>query len=470
MPSITNRTRPLSNPVENFRARLRESVMLKLFVTVLLALLLLIPTAMIESLIHERQYTRSEAVNEISNKWGGVQTLTGPVLTIPYRVRGPVDSKGRASTSRIEYASFLPADLKIAGTLAPEIRYRGIFEAVLYTAKLNFSGSFRPSFEQWDISPEDVIWKEATISLGIPDMKGIRESVSLRWDGATHPFQPGVLRAGLFESGITAHLPDSSADTLHTFAIDLSLNGSSAINFLPLGERTSVELRSTWGNPSFVGTFLPTDRQVTAEGFTAKWNVLDMNRNYPQQWRGVAPDVAGTEFGVSLMVPVDSYQQSMRSVKYAGLFIALTFLSFFLIEMTNRLRLHPIQYLLVGSALVIFYLLLLSLSEYLDFGLSYAAGATATVLLVTFYVASATRSMKIAAVMFAVLTLLYGYLYVLLQLQDYSLLLGSLGLFLILAAVMFITRKLDWYALGSRSNPGTVAASPVVEKAGNTLP
>lgn len=436
--------------------------MLKLLVTVILALVLLIPTAMIESLIYERQETRSEAVREISDKWGGEQTLSGPVLTVPFRVRGPIDSTGKVSGNWIEYASFLPSDLKINGTLAPEIRYRGIFEAVLYTAKLNFSGSFRPSFEDWDVAPEDVIWKEAIVTLGIPDMKGIRESIALVWDGTPRPFQPGVLRPGLFTSGITATLPDSSTDTSHTFTIDLSLNGSSAINFLPLGQQTSVELGSTWGNPSFVGTFLPTDREITAQGFKARWKVLDMNRNYPQKWRGQAPDVAGTEFGVSLMVPIDSYRQTMRSVKYAGLFIALTFLSFFLIEMTNRLRLHPIQYLLTGSALVIFYLLLLSLSEYIDFEISYGVAAAATVLLVTAYVASAARSVRIAAVMFGVLSLLYGYLYVLLQLQDYSLLLGSLGLFLILAVVMYITRKLDWYAIGVR--PAEVAKPVVVEK------
>ena len=175
MPSITNRIRTLNNPVENFRTKLRESVMIKLGVTIILALILLIPTAMIESLISERQDTRAEAVAEISDKWGGEQTISGPVLTVPYRVHGIADSSGKVSPGRIEYASFLPADLKITGTLDPEIRYRGIFEAVLYTANLKFSGSFRPSFEEWAIDSADVIWKEATISLGIPDMKGIRE-------------------------------------------------------------------------------------------------------------------------------------------------------------------------------------------------------------------------------------------------------------------------------------------------------
>jgi inner membrane protein len=444
--------------VDNTRTAPRESVMVKLVITIVLALLLMAPAMMIQGVIREREDTRSEAVAEVSSKWGGPQTLGGPVLRVPFRLRGAVDAAGNQLADRIEYASFLPADLKITGTLAPEIRYRGIFEAVLYTGRLNFSGSFGRTFRDWGIAPEDILWKDATVSLGIPDMKGIRESVTLVWDGARHPFQPGVPQNHLFHSGITAALPDSSTDSSHTFSIDLSLNGSSAINFLPLGRETTVELGSSWGNPSFSGAFLPVERTVTPQSFTARWKVLDMNRNYPQEWRGVGPEVTGSEFGVGLMVPVDGYQQTTRSVKYAGLFIALTFLSFFLIEMTNRLRLHPIQYLLTGSALVIFYLLLLSLSEYLDFGLSYAVAASATVLLITSYVASASRSMRIAGVMFGVLSFLYAALYILLQLQDYSLLFGSVGLFLILAVVMYVTRKMDWYALRPTPTPVPVAA------------
>jgi inner membrane protein len=455
----------MTNYVQTVGEKLRDSVTVKLFVTVVLALILLIPAEMIQSLIRERANTRQEAETAISAKWGAEQTLGSPVLSVPYRTY-IVDSTGKRQGISISYAHFLPEELKITGDIAPEVRYYGIFDVVVYTAKLKINGTLKPSFNELNVKPEDVLWGDAVISMGIPDMRGINQTVFIDWDGGRRTFGPGVRATDLYASGVSVALDTLTADTMHSFAIDLSLNGSRGINFLPLGRQTSVEINSSWPNPSFSGAFLPGERSITDAGFKAKWTVLDLNRNYPQRWTGNTPTVRRTDggedyasydnavdasaFGVGLIVPVDHYQQSLRSAKYAGLFIALTFLTFFLIEILNRLRLHPIQYLLVGCALVLFYLLLVSLSEHLSFGTSYAIACTGIVGLVTFYAASVFRRLAITAITFVVVAALYGYLYVLLQMEDYTLLLGSVGLFLILAAVMYVTRKMDWYAVGKR--------------------
>jgi inner membrane protein len=239
----------------------------------------------------------------------------------------------------------------------------------------------------------------------------------------------------------------------HAFAFDLNVNGSSTFRILPLGKQTTMKLRSTRGKPSFSGAFLPDAREVNDTGFVASWKVLDLNRNIPPAWLGGLAEIRNSEFGVDLRVPVDNYQESDRATKYAAMFIGLTFLTFFLIEVLSQIRLHPIQYLLVGLALVIFYLLLLSLSEQMSFGLAYSIASAAVVLLATSYIGAVLTSKVMTALVGGIFALLYSYLYVLLQLEDWSLLIGSLGHFAILAAVMYLTRKIDWYTLKEKGKP-----------------
>jgi inner membrane protein len=428
----------------------RRSITTKLFVIIILAGVLLIPSLMIMSLVEERRETRDAAVQEISATWGSPQQLIGPILTIPYRSY-TLDTAGRRVSYVVERAHFLPEELAVTGVLNPEVRYRGIYQAVLYRADVAMNGRFaKPDFESMGVRPEDVLWNDAFVSLGIPDMRGVRDRIALSWDGGTRAFEPGVRPHSLVRSGVNVALDSAGLDSAtagHRFSIELDLNGSGRLAFAPIGRVTTVDLKSAWSNPSFDGAFLPSQREVGAAGFGARWKVLDLNRNFPQVNREDELDLSNWEFGVSLLVPVDSYHQTMRSVKYAALFIGLTFIAFFLIEVMGRMRVHAIQYLLVGSALVIFYLLLLSLSEYVAFAIAYAIAAGSTVLLVVLYVASVLRRAIFAAIIAAVLVLLYGYLFVLLQLQDYSLLLGSIGVFAILATVMYLTRRLDWYAL-----------------------
>lgn len=465
----------LMNPLE---ARQRKSSPWKLLVISLLILLLWIPLLMVRSLIHERQQRRDSVIESVAQTWGRGQTLGGPVLAVPFM--GPVRDQNGMVTDVRQLAYFLPDTLRVEGTVAPERRSRGIFEVVVYRADLRWSGTFaRPSFANWSVPAEDILWKEAFLSVGVPDMRGIRQGTSLQWRGRPLPLEPGGGEAEIWGSGLRVALPDLAApapaaageeaaadEKPYTFQFDLSLDGSGQLSFLPMGKQTTVALRSSWPDPSFIGAFLPDDREVGPSGFQAEWNVAYFGRSYPQQWRSldtaqVAPQEAlhASSFGVDLYLPVDVYQKSERSVKYGLLFLVLTFLTFFLYEVFSPFALHPVQYLLVGAALCLFYLLLLSISEHVPFGVSYAIASVATIALIGGYSLAILRGRLRALVMSGVLALLYAYLYVLLQSEDFALLLGSIGLFLILALVMFVTRRIDWY--GTRPEPGSGGVPPV---------
>jgi inner membrane protein len=448
------------DPVQPEKRRLRDSTLFKLLAVGFLALLLLIPLGMVSSLISERQARRDQVTQEVAASWGNSQVLGGPVLIVPYLVHGK-DDKGKGVTWT-SYAHFLPETLEIDGRIAPERRNRGIFEVAVYRADLSWKGTFlRPDFSNWRIAPQDILWEDAWLSVGVPDLRGIRSGVALTWGGRSFQFEPGA-GGGLWDSGLSVRMPEletAEKGAVYAFAFDLGLNGSQKLEFLPLGKQTKVSVKSNWPSPSFAGAFLPDSRRVTGTGFDATWNVSWLGRGYPQQWRSddvKSENVFASAFGVELFLPVDSYQKTERSVKYGVLFLLLTFLTFFLYEVFNPFSLHPIQYLLVGSAICLFYLLLLSISEHLSFALAYGVASAATVLLIGGYSEAILRGALRALLMSAVLGGLYGYLYVLLQLEDYALLLGSLGLFVILALVMYLTRKVDW----SAARPGREAAQP----------
>ena len=426
---------------------LRNSVILRMLIVAVLTLMLLVPTLFIQFLISDRQQTREAAISEISQGWGGNQSLTGPVLNIPYKE--PVDSRNGPPAYALRVMHVLPSQLTIHSSLAPEIRYRGIYEVGLYNARTLFEGEFPPlTAEQFGVAPENISWRDAFITCGISDLKGIRDTVSIRFNQSAFPSKPGVLSNEVSESGITFLTPLERPDAKQTFSLQLSLNGSSEIRFTPVGEITQVSVESPWINPSFVGNYLPDSRDISAKGFQANWKVLNLNRNFPQMWTGKKFDLAPSAFGIRLFLPVDEYQKTSRTVKYAILFIALTFVAFFLSEVVAKVVLHPVQYALIGLALVVFYVLLLSLSEHVSFNIAYGIASCAVIGLITTYSRWVTSSRKIAGVIASVLVLLYSFLFVTLQLQDYALLLGSLGLFVILLVIMYLTRKVDWFGLG----------------------
>lgn len=446
---------------------MRDSLLARAAVILLVFAVLLIPLGMIRGLVAEREARRREAVAEIAQAWGGPQTVLGPVLVVPHRVVRkevvvPPPAPGMpASTvvtpvekTRVEtaYAAFLPDRLAFEGRLVPERRKRGLFEAVVYAVELKATGTF-PALDlhALGIDPDAADFAGAFLSVAVADTRGIREEASVLWDGANERFRPGPGASGLGDAGLNAPLGSLDGGKAHAFSFTLRLRGTESLSVAPLGASTEATFSSHWPSPSFTGAFPPETRTVGASGFTAAWRVSSFGRPYAQTWRACPPkeQIAASSFGTRLYLPADEYQQTTRALKYAVLFVGLTFLAFALFEILGHARLHPLQYLFVGFALALFYLLLLSLAEHAGFGPAYLAAASATTLLVAAYSVWALAGARRGALLGAALASLYGTLYVLLRLEDWALLLGAGVLFAILAAVMFGTRRVDWWALSS---------------------
>jgi inner membrane protein len=417
----------------------------------MVALSLFVLAAVIGSLISERQHRRDEAINEVSQKWGNIQTITGPVLTLPFR-KPTKDEKGK-TVFYSDCLNVMPETLQAEVELNPEIRYRGIYEAVLYQAVIKLKGTFiLPKLEKYDLSPEHLTLKEAFVTLGITDLRGIKNVITLNWGDEKLSVSPGVKLLNIVKSGFTVFPTVNLSRTEYAFSADLLLNGSREFNIIPVGKETLVTMSSAWNSPSFIGNFLPEKREISSNSFRAMWSVQQLNRNFPQAWTGSAYSVDHSAFGVKLLHPVDEYQKVTRSVKYAIMFIVLTFMAFFLTEIFSRATIHPVQYTLIGLAIILFYVILLSLSEHIPFNVSYTLASLGVILLVAAYAKSVLKTRRGAAVIGGILSALYLFLFVTLQLEDYALLLGSIGLFVILAAVMFLTRRIDWFEIGGIGN------------------
>ncbi len=344
---------------------------------------------------------------------------------------------------------FLPDILKVEGSLQPEKRYRGIYEIVVYNSNVLFVGSFNSiNFKKFDIPINDILFDKAFVSVGISDLKGIEKQIELNWNNESLSFNPGIPTYDIVNSGINADVMIEMNDkTAYNFEFNLDLKGSQLLHFIPVGKITDINLQSEWMNPSFNGAFLPDSRTIDKDGFKAHWNILHLNRNYPQSWIGSSQSVKGSDFGVDLLLPVDNYQKATRTIKYAILFVALTFMVFFFVEILNKKFIHPIQYILVGFALIIFFSLLLAISEHLKFNYAFILSAIATLLLIGAYVKAILKTNMLTFLLTGILTILYTFIFVIIQLQDYALLIGSIGLFIILGLVMYFSRKIDWYAI-----------------------
>ncbi len=464
---------------------IRYSVTFRIAIIGILALLLLIPISMVKNLIYERESTKRAAVSEISQKWGEQQTIAGPILSVPYK-KYVINEKGER-VGVTQYAHFLPETLLIDGAIEPQIRSRGIFDAVVYSSEINFSGKFtQPNILNLGVEDIEADWDNVFISVGISDTRGIENELKLNWNNAEIKFKPGVQTSDVIRLvgnnyeiipyegnrlemktlsvsdqstkidvgqglGISAPLPASIKNKNvdgYEFSFKLNLNGSRDLHFIPVGRTTEISLKSDWDKPSFGGAFLPDTRTVADDGFEASWKILDLNRGYPQSWLGSAYNIYSSASGVKLLAGIDGYAKSTRSVKYAILIVVLTFLVFFFAEVFNRKRIHPIQYILIGLAMVLFYALLVSISEIAGFGWAYLISSIATIGLITLYSKSVLANAKMALIQSSILAFLYFFVYIILQLEDYALLIGSALLFSILAIVMYLSRKVDWYAVG----------------------
>jgi inner membrane protein len=439
----------------------RDSVMFKMLFIALIIIVLLIPLFLIRAVITERQDRRDDAVYEVSEKWGGIQTVTGPIIAIPYTVYYRDDKENLLK--RTEYAQFLPDRLGIDAEILPEVRSRGIFDIVVYTLSLRLQGSFDAlTMEDLRIPEEDIQWDDAALMVSITDMRGLNEGVNLTLNGNGRAFEPGVMQTNLFTSGIHVILPDLEELIQEpiVFDVNLRLRGNGSAYFVPVGRDTEARVESTWTDPSFIGAYLPQEREISGLGFRARYHISHLSRNYPQSFKTENTDLSmlsnaifQSAFGVELFLSVDHYHKIMRSVKYAILFILLTFAAFFLFEMMGSQRIHPFQYLLIGFAMSLFYLLLLSLSEHLSFTPSYVIASAATIGLIVGYASAILEMKRQTALISGLLILLYVCLYILLRLEDYALLFGTLILLIVLALIMFLTRKVDWYTVRLKSSP-----------------
>ncbi len=437
----------------------KNNLYFKIGAILIIALLLLIPTTMIKRIIYERERTQRQAINEVSSKWGGEQMLQGPVLTIPYTryAKEFNDGTGKENLVQItERLHVLPNKLNIKASVSPNKRHRGVYEIVVYKSNLHVSGEFdNIDFKELEAKGYKFKFNEASLNAGIDDLRGIEKQIDLKWNGDSSPFNPGVSNKDVFNSGINSKVAIHATDSLlYKFSFDIELKGSQNLFFTPVGKETDVVLNSDWQTPKFDGAFLPDQQKTDKSGFNSHWNVLNLNRNYPQSWTGSKYNLRESSFGVDLKLPVDNYQKAHRSIHYAILFIGLTFLVFFFIEIFQSSGIHPIQYILVGIALVVFYTLLLSISEHIRFNYAFILSAFATVALIGMYVRAILGSLKMSLFIAGLLSMLYIFIFVIIQLEDLALLIGSIGVFIILGLVMYFSRKIDWYSIGKDKEAG----------------
>ncbi len=429
----------------------KRSALIHMFSLAALFILLLIPSFLVDSLVREREGRRNEVLEELRSKWGKQQKVTGPILAVP--VWRKQTRKDKSEYTSHQTVHLLPNTLDARAALKPELRRRGIYQAVLYASDLTFTGVCDVSeLETWRREGWTVDWKRAALVVGITDLKGIASDVALRWNGRPLKAEAGTGLQGALTSGVRgvvgeAGVPGSSQLTVPV-EVHLRLNGGGDLLLAATGQSSSIAMEGNWGTPSFIGEFLPTERGIEGEAFSARWNVNGLNRSLPHSWTGDAPSFDGAYAGVRLLMPIDEYQQTHRASKYAILFIAVMMFAFFVIEAMSGAFLHPIQYGFIALALLVFYVLLLSFSEHIPFAFAYVIAAGAVVALVGSYIRAALARVSHVIGVSALLASLYAYLYVLVQEEDYALLLGSIGLFSLLAVMMFITRKIDWYSFG----------------------
>ena len=459
---------------------MQKTLMWKIGLIGLVALVLEIPVEMIRGLVAERKQARDGVIAEIARGSSEAQRIIGPVLYVPWTRRSIestiiTDESGRSRTTgreKIERGqiALLPHVLAVDGRIELQEKHRSLYTAHLYTLNATLRGTFAlsPGLGVPD-GPGTLEWGRALLVLGIQDTRGIRDRVQVDWDGLQPALQPGGVDAAGVPNGINADLGmlavDKAAAT-HEFKIAFSLLGTERLDIVPVGATTTVALSSTWPHPSFTGKILPdAGTTLSKDGFAASWRTSHFATNLAQLHQRCVQSrqcelFNGHSLGVSFIQPVDLYQTVERSVKYGFLFIGLTFAAFFLFEVLKRLAIHPVQYALVGVALAIFFLLLISLSEHIGFAPAYAVAAGSCVVLIGYYVGHVLKSTRRGTMFALALSALYGLLYVLLRMEDHALLMGSLLVFACVASAMIATRRVDWYSL--TANPS--GAGGLVER------
>lgn len=435
----------------------KNPILIKVFIITFLVIVFMFPIQMIQNLVRERESYNNSAEWDIVQSIGGAQEISGPIMMIPYKY----------DENSTRYAYFLPERLNIDGTVDTEMKHRGIYYVPVYKGDFSVQGSFEyPDFDALNETKiEKILWDQAELLIGFNDLRGIREEIVINYNGRDYYPETKAVQIGQFSHTISCKIPGNELIQNNSesapFSYSLNLMGGKNLTFLPLGNKTDIKIHSTWDSLSFFGDYLPGDKTYSEAGVEATWHIEGLARNFSDKWTSVYSEfskISYSGFGFSFFVPVDSYTKIERSVKYGLLFVIIPFIIFFLFEIFTRKRVHPIQYIMVGTANVIFYLLLLSFSEHLNFDIAYFLSSGATAGLITFYSTFVLNSKRKGLVMLPVAFITYIFMYVILLSEDYALIIGSVGLFLVLAAIMVITRKIDWYSLGQGGD------KPEVEK------
>jgi inner membrane protein len=434
---------------------LRNSITAKMLVVGFLLLVLLIPLEFVKNLISERSFRQQEVVNEINEKWGNEIVISGPILKVPYKTfkeqkvfQEGLNKYTTTQEVQINYAYFFPENLDIDSEVTTKPLYRSIYESVVFQSDIHFKGSFPiPDFALNDIPSENVLWDKATILVKTSNLKGIRNTLEVNFNSEILNMIPkyDTNYLNTMESGAISNLSVSTTESTK-FSFTMKVNGSQSVSFIPLGRETTATITSNWHSPSFIGEFLPEDgsRDISDTGFKASWKILQINRQFEQSFFGHLPDLNKFAFGTQLIVPVDEYQKSERTAKYGFMVIGLTLLVFFLIQLISKIYIHPFQYVMIGLALVMFYTLLISISEHSSFLKAYLIAALSVLTLITLYSKTILKGLKFPLLICFSLGVLYSYIYIIIQLENYALLTGSIGLFVILAIIMFASKKIDW--------------------------
>jgi len=434
-----------------------QSTTAKMMLVGFLALVLLIPLEFVKDLIRERSERKKEVVDEVAELWGKDIFFYGPILKIPYKSfeeYNVTNSKTNTTTiqrkASIKYAYFFPDKLNNkSNVIKNNSLKRGIYNNVVFTANMKFDGHFgKPNFEKLNIKSEDLLWNSASIVVKTTNLKSIKSDLNIKLNNQKLNFESksdedtiyGTLESEKFDYHALA-----KTDAIR-FNFDMQYNGSKSIKFLPIGKTSTVSVDSDWDSPSFEGAFAANDttKSINKKGFHADWKILDINRSFSQQHLDKIPNLNEYAFGVKLIETVDEYQQNERASKYGFLVIGLTFLVFFLIQSISKIGIHIFQYSMIGLALIMFYTLLISITEHSSFKLAYIIAGIAVITMITLYSTSILKNKKFATFIGLALSALYTFIYVIIQLESYALLVGSIGLFAILGAVMYFSRKIDW--------------------------
>ena len=434
---------------------MRNSITARMLVVGVLIMVLLIPLSFVKDLITERSYRQKEVVNEINSKWGNEVVLSGPILKVPYTIEKEektYDKKKESyftTTKEIsKFAYFLPDKLNIDSKVETKPLNRSIYKSVVYNSDIEVSGEFPIiDFSSEAVKPKTIEWEKASVIVQTSNLKGIRNTLEVQLGNQKLTMNPKYDTNSL--NTIQSEAIVGITETVQSptpFSFTMTVNGSESLQFIPIGKETSATMTSNWHSPSFNGLFLPEDgsRNITADGFSASWKVLQINRQFEQAFFGYLPNLQEFAFGTKLIIPVDEYQKSERTAKYGFMVIGLTLLVFLLIQLVSKIYIHPFQYVMVGLALVMFYTLLISISEHSTFLKAYLIAAFSVLALIVVYSRAILKGFKFPLLIGVSLTSLYGFIYIIIQLESYALLVGSIGLFTILAIIMFASRKIDW--------------------------